>query len=418
MPTFKLAALWVIITLLVSPYSLHAQYRSRGGPPFGPGGSGSGYRFDPRDFIRRYDVNQNGVLEESELQDGRAQYMIRRIGERFGTELKPPINLDSLFRKFDERRREDEKRREESAKKKEDNLLLPGFEVEDDMPLIPGFDIPLDSPLLQRGPLENRYDRRILDRVRDTLRRYDRDRNDTLEGREMSEVRWDGDWRQDDLNNDQRMSKIELAERYARRYGNSLDPKKKKNSSSYTSSGFSKSSTSSGSSSSSSSKSSSSTRSYAESLMKRYDANKNGKLERDEWAKMTKGSEYDRNRDGTVTLDEIQTRISSFSKSKYSNKSKSSSRRGSTYRRTPSGGSAGGNVYQVKTTTERLAKLGVDSSFSRDDKNADGQLQMSEFAATWNDSKITEFKSYDKNGDWVITPQEWLAVQKEKKRRR
>ena len=64
-------------------------------------------------------------------------------------------------------------------------------------------------------------------------------------------------------------------------------------------------------------------------------------------------------------------------------------------------------------------KLGVSStsSFIRDDKNGDGQLQMAEYSSTWNDAKLAEFRELDLNGDFVITPQEWLEAEKQSKRR-
>ena len=70
----------------------------------------------------------------------------------------------------------------------------------------------------------------------------------------------------------------------------------------------------------------------------------------------------------------------------------------------------------MRTVDERLADLGVSgtSTFVRSDKNRDGQLQMAEFAYSWSADKIDEFNDYDLNGDGVITPEEWVTVEKEK----
>jgi hypothetical protein len=39
-------------------------------------------------------------------------------------------------------------------------------------------------------------------------------------------------------------------------------------------------------------------------------------------------------------------------------------------------------------------------------------VQMHEFESNWSDSRVEEFNRYDRNGDGVITAQEWVAGDK------
>ena len=48
-------------------------------------------------------------------------------------------------------------------------------------------------------------------------------------------------------------------------------------------------------------------------------------------------------------------------------------------------------------------------SFSGNDTNQDGQLQMHEFAREWDSDTLEDFKKKDKNGDGIITRAEWTG---------
>ncbi|MEC7444803.1 MAG: hypothetical protein VX500_00695, partial [Planctomycetota bacterium] len=56
----------------------------------------------------------------------------------------------------------------------------------------------------------------------------------------------------------------------------------------------------------------------------------------------------------------------------------------------------------------KLEDMGLDDEFIEDDKNGDGQLQMSEFTTRWTQDKLEEFEEIDANGDGVISPTEWM----------
>src|SRR5262245_32797401 len=64
---------------------------------------------------------------------------------------------------------------------------------------VPGFDVPLGPP--PRETLEQRFDKRVYDRARESLRDRDRNRNDVLDGEELKRD-WDPPILECDLDQD------------------------------------------------------------------------------------------------------------------------------------------------------------------------------------------------------------------------
>jgi len=189
-------------------------------------------------------------------------------------------------------------------------------------------------------------------------------------------------------------------------------------------------------------------RQYAQSLLRQYDANKNGVLERDEWQNMRGSPEKaDRNNDGVITLEELTAREFERNQLAISGGSPSSSSGGSSGWTSTSSGAAssasggsgsstrssggrstwGGQSRSSSTSSksgqpgrvrfltplERLPK-GLPDWFVQKDANEDGQVSMAEFAVEWTDAKATEFQKYDLNNDGIITPEECLRAEKSK----
>jgi Ca2+-binding EF-hand superfamily protein len=156
---------------------------------------------------------------------------------------------------------------------------------------------------------------------------------------------------------------------------------------------------------------------YAESLVKRYDKNGNGTLEKEEWASMSgEPRKADTDGDGKITLEELTNQLASYSQaSPSSSGSSGSSREGSDQRRDDSSNrgslamASGGRPMRFLTPTERLPS-GLPGWFSQSDRDGDGQVMMSEYASSWTDEKIKEFNRYDLNADGAITPSECLAA--------
>jgi Ca2+-binding EF-hand superfamily protein len=165
-------------------------------------------------------------------------------------------------------------------------------------------------------------------------------------------------------------------------------------------------------------------RKYAESLMRQYDKNKNGVLEKEEWMLM-RGSwrDADSNGDGIITLDELTAKLGNYSQTRQSVNAGSSSPGPSSSGSSP-GTSSGSSEsaastassgtlkksYRFLSPQERLPK-GLPDWFLRKDADSDGQVTMAEYApGGWSESMAEEFTKYDLNGDGIVTPEECLKA--------
>ncbi len=154
-------------------------------------------------------------------------------------------------------------------------------------------------------------------------------------------------------------------------------------------------------------------REFAESILRRYDRNRSGRLERDEWGELRGNpAEIDRNKDGVITLEELQALAASFGqRSESSGSSSSGSSQGERGGRQAAPGEAtsvsGPKFVRFRRPHERLPQ-GLPDWFIQKDKDEDGQISMAEFSNSWNDATVSEFLRYDLDGDGVITPKECL----------
>jgi hypothetical protein len=140
-------------------------------------------------------------------------------------------------------------------------------------------------------------------------------------------------------------------------------------------------------------------RNYAQGLMRQYDKNKNGVLDRDEAAELQGPlREARRNADGAITLEALTEKVLEVN-----HVSGSSSQAGD------SATQAGKKSYRFISAQERLPK-GLPDWFYQKDLNGDGQVTMAEYSSTWSDATAGEFSKWDLNNDGVITPDEVLKV--------
>jgi Ca2+-binding EF-hand superfamily protein len=182
---------------------------------------------------------------------------------------------------------------------------------------------------------------------------------------------------------------------------------------------------------------------YAQAMVSKYDANKDGTLQREEWSQMGNEPEKaDSNSDGQITLDELYVRlggtgtVSSTSTTASSSPGGESSvaasdsssdngdREGFGRRREFGGGGFGrredsrsrtsangsGRPYRFLTPAERLPP-GLPSSFTGKDRDRDGQVTMAEFATTWTQETLADFNRWDLNRDGWITAKECLTAE-------
>ena len=148
-------------------------------------------------------------------------------------------------------------------------------------------------------------------------------------------------------------------------------------------------------------------REYAQSLMNQHDKDKDGVLRKSsgEWDELKSDHQTaDTDSNGQITVDELTTYFG-----KLASKSDSGSASGSRSRSTSSGSKPAQLIksYRGKTATERLPS-GLPDWFLRNDADGDGQIMMSEYAASWTDEKVNEFNSFDVDGDGFITAKECL----------
>ena len=385
-------------------------------------------RFDVEEYLKKIDKDGNGVLDENEM-SGRTKSFISRMG----VDTDRPVKVSDVVAKVKRGRREWEERR---AKENAPPLKVPGFgltESKESNGSVPGFG-QSDTP---SGGRTQQFSKEVQERVNDVLERYDRNKDGILDQDEIRRGRWGSPKPEEsDANRDGKLSRTELATRYVKRdqyYDNNGDRNRGRGDSNDRSSrgqstlerteairlggsgstnSFRRSSsrgatssrpTSSRSSSGSSRSSSSSSdrakyEGYAEGLIKRYDENKSGALEKDEIGKMRRPPKADANNDGTITKDELIDNLmgGSSSSSSSSTSSDSSSRSAS-------------DRGSRSSSRSRSSRGGSSGSFEELDANTDARIHMYEFSDEWNEEKVKEFYDKDKNGDGVITLEEWRA---------
>jgi len=151
-------------------------------------------------------------------------------------------------------------------------------------------------------------------------------------------------------------------------------------------------------------------RRFAEMMLRRYDRDGSGKLERNEWDQIRGDPrEIDRDGNGVITRDEFMERVSQYVRSRMGGRGGDGDRGGS-HR-------PGGDVeptrqkrsYRFLAPTERLPE-GLPQWFVAHDADGDGQVTMAEYAGSWTDSKAREFAQYDLNNDGLVTPGECLKA--------
>ena len=80
-------------------------------------------------------------------------------------------------------------------------------------------------------------------------------------------------------------------------------------------------------------------------------------------------------------------------------------------RRGGASNNAGQAAQRYHVSVKQLPE-GLSQSFFGKDADGDGQIMMHEFTSNWSDSEVERFNKYDRNGDGVITPQEWSTGDK------
>lgn len=236
---------------------------------------------------------------------------------------------------------------------------LRSFEPDPEQPLVPEFGV---------GDLKYPYIKADIDLADVVMRSRDRNKDGFIDRKEAAYERWTHrDPFADDSNGDERLTRLELAQRYARRRAldqvsgelrqkawrsNPEDEDKSERKEDRTEwwrrggSHYWLSAT----------------------IVSRFDTNRNGRLEVSEAKEMGMPvGQIDINRDGEISRDEMLTYLEPLQK-------------------------------ELGEMTE-----GVPGWFFELDANGDGQVAMVEFASDWTSEKMAEFQSFDLNRDALLT---------------
>lgn len=374
--------------------------------------------FDVEGYLKRIDRNQNGRLEEDEM-NGRTKDFIRKMG----IDVDRPVSIKKVVAKVNK----DRERRETEAKKKNaPELKVPGFAVatEEEGGGVLAFGVSAESGSSSSSSRVKKveFSDSVNRQITDALNRYDKNKDGILDAEEIKNGRWGNPKpSESDLNKDGRLTRDELGRRYiARESYYNRERNKSSSSSNRSSTSSSRSSRSSSSlsrsrtpsrssmtrtstASANTSKAPSSTSTakyerYASSLIRQYDKNKNGKLEKEEVAEMRRPPKADANKDGVITKEELMDSLTGKKSSSGTGDSeKESSNTRSSFSKTKS------------SSSSRFSRSRRSSSFGDLDKNQDGMVHMHEFASDWTEELVDEFNAKDRDGDGHITEQEWTS---------
>jgi subtilisin-like proprotein convertase family protein len=328
--------------------------------------------FAQSDWVRRLDANGNGYIEPNELSDRSRSFL-----ERFAGEYGIDLNRTYSVRRIEEAASEYFSRRSRdsaSAALTPLSSTVKGFGPEPDAPLIPDFASPI---------VPYPYNSTDMTDADELLRRYDRNRDGFLAYDEIDPNRWRVPSPQEcDLDRDGRLSRVELAQRYARRRITEQqeamtrnfmasqvpavtmqDDRRSREAGSYERGPRGGSQADRGS------------RALAYSMIERFDFNKNGFLESREMGSTGIDiAKVDFNRDGKVERDELGDYL----------------------------------FEQMEREGNDLTEL-LPTWFFERDLNADQQIEMSEFTDEWTAEKAEEFSMFDANSDGIITADEILT---------
>ncbi|WP_153555784.1 proprotein convertase P-domain-containing protein [Roseimaritima sediminicola] len=313
-----------------------------------------------RDSLERLDRNRNGEIDTHEI-TSLARPWLERVGEARNLSLDRSHSIE----KWQEAARAYHAINNGVAGRRvrpTSQSSVKSFEPDPDRPLVPEFGLPeVKYPYIQDD----------LDEADRTLRRLDRNRNGYLDHEEVLRGRWTHrDPFAEDYDRDGRLSRLELAQRYARRRilddsADELMQKRRRVGSEVRPS-----------------RSDDDDRSrrwrgrdpryyLTSTVLSRFDTNRNGRLEAAEAMRLgVPMGRVDTNRDGELSREEL-------------------------------------HAYLAEMQDAAISETeGLPAWFFELDVNRDKQVAMSEFAEVWTEEKVQEFAALDQNGDGLLTVSE------------
>ncbi|MCO8124235.1 proprotein convertase P-domain-containing protein [Stieleria sp. TO1_6] len=322
-----------------------------------------------RDSLELLDRNQNGSIEPDEITPLARPYL-----ERVADARRMSLDRSNDIEKWQEAARIYYAMQNGVAGTRIDvssDRALKSFRPDDDQPMVPEFGL---------AEVKYPYTPDDLDEADDTLRRYDRNRDGYMDRREASRGRWSHrDPFSMDFNKDDRLSRLELAQRYARRRmlsddsdeliqrarrtGNGIRPTDSDDDDDDRGRGRSDWWRSGG------------DRYWlTASILGRFDANRNGRLEFSETTELgIPTGAIDADQNGELSREEL--------------------------------------FAYFKNLQDQTGDLvdGLPSWFYELDTNRDQQIELTEFATELSDAKVAEFVALDSNQDGLLQAAEVMA---------
>lgn len=320
-----------------------------------------------RESLELLDRDDNGELEPDEITPLARPYL-----ERIARGKRLSLNRANSIEDFQESARVYYAQQNGVTGERvraEPQLSIRSFRPRDEEELVPAFGLP---------EVKYPYTQDDLEEADRTLRRSDRNDDGYIDRRESYRAEWTHrNPFDDDLNHDDRLSRMELAQRYARRRLLSGDAQELIQKARRTGNGI-RAFESSGNREKDERRGSDWWRRggsnfwLTASILGRFDENRNGRLEAAEAKSLNLPvSLIDIDRDGELTRDELQEYMSSLQEE------------------------AGGSAAD-----------GLPGWFFELDADRDGQVAMAEFTTEWTESKLNQFASLDLNEDGFLTEME------------
>ena len=319
-----------------------------------------------RETLEKMDTNNNGMIEADEVTPLARPYLERIIlgqSRRVDEPFRRPMRIDKI---------------QESARvyyaikngvsgadvRPEGEKMVKSFELDDDQPFVPEFGL---------AEVKFPYVKADVELAKSIMRKYDGNEDGYIDRDEAQYNRWTHrNPFDDDLNKDDRISRMELTQRYARRRlinGNTGELVKR----AWRTGGEIESSEKVREDRSEWWKKGGSSHWLTAAMMGRFDFNRNGRLESNEAIQMgIPIGKVDEDGDGELTREELHVLVTELQ-------------------------DAAGDVTE-----------GLPGWFFELDEDGDGQVAMHEFATEWSLAKREEFQNLDINSDGLLTDTEVL----------
>ncbi|MEQ1905958.1 MAG: hypothetical protein ABL888_17345 [Pirellulaceae bacterium] len=393
--------------------------------------------FDAGEFMARLDLNKNGTLEGAELSERTKGFL-----QRLDIEVGDTVVIADVIKKMEEKRSgRDSSSTASSAPPStpaptasNPSMSVPSASASPGyVRKVPGFDAPLPQAAATpkfgasatTSKIYSQYSDSVREQVENALRRYDKNGDGILDAEEIKAGRWGSPTAEEsDTNRDGSLSRDELANRYFQREqaamvvtspvapantgrasagGREPDRQAPAAQNQAANSGSPTATAAAPVSNAGRAGTGTSYRDYASGLVEKYDANKDGQLDKDEMKKIRRAPpNADRNNDGLVTLGELSEAFEEQDKNPKST--------------SPAAPAAGEKAGGDKATGSARIERSRSGSSSRErspstenfsvgafDKNNDGQVQMWEFAEDWTEENLEKFRKLDKNNDGIIS---------------